>query len=182
MSNYKRRIYLINPKFQFKYALFVCIFVVLVTIIYPWTIYDIFNSIKQFVHPDIDVDAQRNQLLLFLGLMEAVLVVIVAVFMIFITHKVAGPMYKLEQTFKAVKDGGPLKRVYFRNGDNFQEIAHGYNDLVEVVQARIDSSYSDLTEILANLKKIEESNPDLKETIIKLELLISDDPKYGISE
>lgn len=179
LSQHKRRIYLINPKFQFKYALLVCIFVIVATIIYPWTIYDMFNSIKQYVQPEIDVEAQRNNLLVLLAVVEFVILMIISIVMLFLTHKVAGPMYKLIQNFQDIKAGGPLKRIYFRKGDNFHEVAHAYNEAVEVLQARFDHSTQDLHEVLDQLKSIKQDVPEIKEAIIKLDLFLSDSTTGG---
>ena len=174
MAQYKRRIYLINPKFQFKYALLVCLFVVVATFVYPWTIFDIFTSIKQYVQPEIDVDAQRNSLLILLGIVEFVILMIVCIVMLFLTHRIAGPMYKLINTFKEIKAGGPLKRIYFRKGDNFHEVAHAYNEAIEVLQARFDYSAQDLHEVLETLKSVKQDVPEIKEAIIKLDLFLCD--------
>ena len=174
LAQYKRRIYLINPKFQFKYALLVCIFVVVATFVYPWTIFDMFNSIKQYVQPEIDVDAQRNSLLILLAIVEFVILMIICIVMLFLTHRIAGPMYKLQNTFKDIKNGGPLKRIYFRKGDNFHEVAHADNEAVEVLQARFDYSAQDLHEVLENLKSVKQDVPEIKEAIIKLDLFLCD--------
>ena len=45
LVSYSRKIYLINPKFQIRFSLYVCILVFLTSIIYPFSIYELMNTI-----------------------------------------------------------------------------------------------------------------------------------------
>lgn len=140
---------------------------------YPWTIYDIFEALK--VHLGTSKDSltdYRNELFVILGLMELVVMVILAIFMIFITHRVAGPLYKLGKTFKEIKDEGIFRRVYFRKNDNFQDLAQDFNELIDFLQDERESSRELLEESLQILKKEQSGNAELKEVILKIEMVL----------
>jgi truncated hemoglobin YjbI len=46
---------------------------------------------------------------------------------IFILHKVAGPLYRMEQILGQYCSGAPTRTVSFRHGDQIQPLAHAFN-------------------------------------------------------
>lgn len=64
---------------------------------------------------------------------------------LFYSHKIAGPLYRLERYFtQAAIDNGPLtKKVYFRDGDFFPEVPDAINRYIDSsmsLQAKLDGS------------------------------------------
>ena len=55
---------------------------------------------------------------------------------LFYSHKIAGPLYRLHQYFtQASLDSNPLtKKVYFRDGDFFQEVPDSINKYIDSMQ------------------------------------------------
>lgn len=55
---------------------------------------------------------------------------------LFYSHKIAGPLYRLHQYFtQASKENMPLnKKVYFRDGDFFQEVPDSINKYIDSLQ------------------------------------------------
>lgn len=64
-----------------------------------------------------------------------------------LTHRVAGPMYRLGETFKKLKDGNLTLRISFREGDEFQELADKYNLAVENIDKRLKEIRRELNKI-----------------------------------
>ena len=61
------------------------------------------------------------------------ILVAVPVFMVLsllITHKIAGPVYRLEQSLKQMAAGNLDLRVRFRTGDDLQELANLVNQII----------------------------------------------------
>jgi hypothetical protein len=54
---------------------------------------------------------------------------------IYLSHKVAGPLYRLRTSIEAMEAEGALKPIKFRDGDYFQEIPILFNRMVEKVTA-----------------------------------------------
>ena len=52
------------------------------------------------------------------------------VFGLLYSHRIAGPIYRLQQDLKGFTAGKPLRRIKFRKGDYFQELANAVNDQV----------------------------------------------------
>jgi len=46
---------------------------------------------------------------------------------VFILHKVAGPLYRMEQVLDQYRSGVQTRTVSFRNGDQIQGLAHAFN-------------------------------------------------------
>jgi hypothetical protein len=93
LAFYKRSVFLINPGFQIKFSLIVCSIVIVATMIYPFIIYDFFDLIIQN-EPSLSstvLDA-RKDMILYLGLIQIVITLLVLFIFIFLTHKIAGPL------------------------------------------------------------------------------------------
>jgi hypothetical protein len=56
---------------------------------------------------------------------------------LFYSHKIAGPLYRLHRYFtQAAMDSAPLKnKVYFRDGDFFQEVPESINKYIDSMNA-----------------------------------------------
>ena len=61
------------------------------------------------------------------GVTFFVLLVLVVGFGLVLSHKIAGPMYRLRVHFTQSAERGIAKPVHFREGDYFQEVPDAYN-------------------------------------------------------
>jgi hypothetical protein len=46
---------------------------------------------------------------------------------IYVLHKVAGPLYRMELVLDQYRSGAPTRTVSFRNGDQIRPLAHAFN-------------------------------------------------------
>jgi hypothetical protein len=46
---------------------------------------------------------------------------------VYVLHKVAGPLYRLELVLDQYRSGAPTRTVSFRSGDQIQPLAHAFN-------------------------------------------------------
>jgi len=63
--------------------------------------------------------------ILFLGLV--VVIIELAFLTIFISHKVAGPVYRLDKFAEGIRGGDFTSRIYLRKGDELVEVASDFN-------------------------------------------------------
>ncbi len=54
----------------------------------------------------------------------------IVVFSFFVTHRLAGPLYRLEKIAKEVQGGDLSLRIRLRDGDDLQELAEAFNQTV----------------------------------------------------
>lgn len=69
----------------------------------------------------------------------AIYVLLVVIISAILSHKMAGPIYRFEQTCKAIAKGDFSQRVHLRKGDRLQELQKDFNKMMDVVQARIEN-------------------------------------------
>ena len=64
----------------------------------------------------------------------------VAVISAFLSHKMAGPVYRFEQVCKAIAKGDFSQRVHLRQGDQFVELQNDFNAMMDRVEAEINKN------------------------------------------
>jgi len=139
---YKRRIYLINKPFQFKY-LFVILAVMLVTVFTVGftTFYIIWNSvIDEFMFvPEAskkmgDIFANTTA---FLIIPVLLLAGIFSLMGILLSHKIAGPIYRVERVAEELAKGNLDISVRFRKGDDLKHLADSLNEMIEGMRKNV---------------------------------------------
>ena len=58
----------------------------------------------------------------------------------FLSHKMAGPVYRFEQVCKAIAKGDFSQRVHLRQGDQFVELQDDFNAMMDRVEAEINKN------------------------------------------
>ena len=51
--------------------------------------------------------------------------------MIYVTHRVSGPIYHLHKVIRAIHDGKIDERVYLRQKDEFHDVARSFNAMMD---------------------------------------------------
>lgn len=69
--------------------------------------------------------------------LSALYLVLITIFSIFKSHKMAGPVFSIKRSLKKMAAGEPIEKVRVRKGDEFQELVEVLN---EVIQKRIVQS------------------------------------------
>jgi methyl-accepting chemotaxis protein len=69
-----------------------------------------------------------------------------------VSHKIAGPLYRLKETLESLGNG-ELKPMHFRKGDQLQKVSSSYNAAIEKLNAKLkmikdSSSVDDIKKIL----------------------------------
>ena len=146
-TTYKRRNYLINPKFQIRFAFYISTWILALSSIFPLLLNQTFTLLADQVTslpggPEIQqIMEAKKQLLVGLITIEAVFFCVVAALSIFVSHRIAGPIYKLNEYLKEGARTGELKPdLHFRADDHFKEVAENYNAMVAAVSQKSRSA------------------------------------------
>lgn len=67
----------------------------------------------------------------------AIYVLFVVIISAIVSHKMAGPVYRFEQTCKKIAAGDFSQRIHLRQGDSFTELQDDFNKMMDVVENRI---------------------------------------------
>ena len=174
MAAYQRRIILINKPFQIRFAIYVCSWLLVLGLIYPMLVSQIYDAFFRFLAVDPNgpmistLQEAKRSVMFWLMSLQAFFVVITFMLSIFLSHRIAGPIYKLSKSFHEAASGS-LKRITFRKSDHFKELAADFNVFVDVVADQISAAQTHLerassaTDAAAMKKEIEAAKAALSQ-------------------
>lgn len=70
----------------------------------------------------------------------AIYLLLVIIISAILSHKMAGPVYRIEQTCKDIAKGDFSQRVRLRQGDQFTELQDEFNKMMDRVEAEINKN------------------------------------------
>ncbi len=131
-----RKNFLINPRFQLSFLAYTLV-VSILTIAFFWASdYFFFYKFKQlgqglglpsnhvFFQFLNEQHATKNT---YYAIAALVSLTFLSIWGLLLSHRVAGPLYRLRKHLHSVAQGDTLSDVRFRKGDFFQEVADAYN-------------------------------------------------------
>lgn len=182
----KRRRKYIDPAFQRAFILQFAFLMVLGCVAFTISIYFYAHQTltTAFVNSRLRVMSTADFLfpaLILMTLVVAATVAFVTGFrLLLFSHKIAGPLYRLEKTAEAVGRGDLNLHVRLREGDELKRLAQSMDEMVQDLRARaiqIKEQNDRLREILQQAEKIPGVPPDflkaLRETQKKLSEAVS---------
>ena len=163
----KRKIYLINPQFQLKFSSSVAFIIIGVSIIYPIIIIqmmDFFIQKQGGFTPEI-FDKRQSLLLTIVG-WQIGYIITMFIICIFFSHKIAGPLYKLNMYLKKIANNERVDRIRFRKGDYFPELAENFNNAMDTLYNLRQHDFGELKKIKDYLNNLSMVLPDDKKSVI----------------
>lgn len=141
MQKYKRRTYLINKKFQLRFSFYVCSWLFGLSLVYPFIIYGVFDMFMRYaaldpMGPPVEsLKEIRSDLIWMLVGLQALFLVITFVISIFVSHRIAGPLFKLRKSFHEAENGNLDQQIVFRKYDYFPELAESFNRMLSGIRS-----------------------------------------------
>ncbi len=132
-SHDRRKNYFIKKEFQTRFIMKFCLLVVLTALISSVVIYrfssqsvaTVFENSRLIIKPGTEFIMPG---LLLSTLISVVLVGMATIFVVlFISHRIAGPLYKLEHSLERVGSGDLGFDIHFRKGDEAKRMAAIFN-------------------------------------------------------
>lgn len=145
MGQFRRRIMLINKPFQFRFALYVVSWITALSVIYPLLILQIYEWFHRYLSADPNgpkipiLQESRKEIIFWLIMMQLFFMGITFLLSLFLSHRIAGPIYKICKSMHEARNG-KLEKITFRKFDHFKELATEYNHLVESIQDSVTAS------------------------------------------
>ncbi|MCD6459837.1 hypothetical protein J7L67_04125, partial [bacterium] len=136
-KKFKRRNYFINKQVQGIYALFIIMSVGIISLLVSMEIlrsfYNSFGSLGN--------ESFFNSVNIYFIIKVLILLVMGSILIgglsLFASHKIAGPIFRLNSSLKNLAKGKYEERIKFRKNDYFQEIADNFNRMAESVEQRV---------------------------------------------
>jgi methyl-accepting chemotaxis protein len=171
MKKFRRKRYLINKSVQPRYMTMIVLIVTFFSVLTGWVIY---LTTWVAIIEKIQGEPNLNQILseiatlitlrsLFVILAGVVVSMIIA---LLISHRIAGPMFRLKKTLEEIGKGIIPKKVTLRKKDEFKELSDALNSVIE----KIDETSAVNSEIKTNILKYAENIPEIKNEINKIKL------------
>lgn len=163
MRPYKRTHFFINKKIQIKYILLTVSLLVLYTMILLAAIFAPY-AMALFLDLPMSQKAEAAEMLLLLhkniwpGI--GLIIVMFGALSIFITHKLAGPVFVLERMARDITRGDLTVRTRLRKGDDLNDLAQDMNQMADNLESlllNLDEEYRRLAYYVSELEKELES-------------------------
>lgn len=178
----RRRKYFIDREFQTKFILRFWIPIILTALISACVVYyyssqsttTVFENSRLMIKATTEFI--RPGLVLSTLISIAIVGIATIVVMLFVSHRIAGPIYKLESSLGRLGSGDLSFDIHFRKRDELKDVAEIFNSaskslnsLIGDVKAESSRLNSAITEIKPLLEKLPKDEDGLQETIKKLE-------------
>ncbi len=183
----KLRNYLINMRFQLKYTLMITslctVLVVILGIPLYKTVSDASDQLVaqalqnpmyssdaqvELLIKSVDQDKRKTVLILFAFLLT--LLVGLTLSSIYVTHKVAGPMYKIQKLLSTVQGNNLQIEGRLRKGDELLELFQSFDDMIGRLRQYRQEEIASLTEVIDQLRQAPEKG-NIKDNVSNLEKL-----------
>ena len=139
MERRRRVHYLINKEMQLRFTARILFVTVLFALFIGFEVYiTIWPVVSQWIptgkHPEV-MDLVRRQVLLRTILFSIPIIFVIISFAILVSHRVAGPLFRIYRTIDEVVSGGDVEPIQLRKKDELKELAGKINDLILVIKA-----------------------------------------------
>lgn len=143
----QRKIYLINPAFQMRFVAFSIISSLVVILLVAGMQYYFFHhyqtlGIKNGIPSDHIffefLSEQRNFITIALVILAAVITIFQVTLGVLFSHRVAGPLYRMNRHMQEITAGGEPSTFQVRDGDYFTELADNFNAMIVKMEKKKD--------------------------------------------
>lgn len=141
----RRRTYLVNPRFQWRFIAFMAaVSLLAIAVLFTSNIL-FFRNMEQAAlsvgltadNPYFDfLDEQKSTLYtLYVGVSGVAFVLMMGLGILY-SHRIAGPLHNLRNTMQRIADGEDPSDVNFRRSDQFQDLAESFNAMIAKLRNR----------------------------------------------
>ncbi|MBN1595894.1 HAMP domain-containing protein [candidate division FCPU426 bacterium] len=169
---WRRKNYLINKEFQIRYIIRILFGIIVMALIVAFTVYyttwvrimDAFYNVPQIASQFAPLFHSMNQQLV---LVLILFLVVFAVVSIFVSHSIAGPMYRFEKTLQAIQEGDLTLNIGLRKSDEFRNLAECVNNMINTLRISMSKNKRLTEEINEVCKKIQTVQPPAKSSQVR---------------
>jgi signal transduction histidine kinase len=82
----------------------------------------------------LGIDVLKSSISIRMIILSFSLILVFTTFSIFLSHKIAGPIYKIKTVIDKMASGSMPSKVFLRKNDEFKELADSVNNLIEYLK------------------------------------------------
>lgn len=172
---WSRRILVVKRALQLKIAFFTAVIVLITGAALIADFYYLFGKIFVDAYADLPWQTAFWNSLPLMGLHVGLLVLLGGLLAVFMSHRFAGPIYRLEESAKRLAQGDFSFTITLRQGDDLAETAEALNQMIITLRDHIqrdknltERSLSQIDKILRQLEKYPAAESNLREEIENL--------------
>jgi len=156
----RRRNYFIKKEFQLRFILRFCLLVVLTAFISSAVIYYFSSQSVTTVFEDSRIEIKPSTEFIMPGLLLSIFISVILVgsatiaVVMFLTHRIAGPLYKIEKSLERVSKGDLSFEVAFRSNDEMIKLAESFNMATGGLNGLLKDLKADLGRVEAALDRL----------------------------
>jgi len=137
-----RKKYLINTKFQLKYTGLILLFMFVVAWLTGYTVYYtgwlLMGEKLSAVYPQGRLVAIMRTVNFTLLLRLALITPLVVIISIILSHRIAGPVFRIGRYLKSLSSGDLSAKLHLRKNDELQDLAEAINDMTGELKNRVN--------------------------------------------
>ncbi len=136
----RRRIHIVKMKFQRDFILKFCAIIIISALIIAGIIYvlSLSSTTAAFENSRLVLKSTADFMLPLLILSSLIAIIamgtLTIIFTLLISHRIAGPLYRLEKDIDAVKNGNLNIEIRVRKDDEFQDLAKSLNQMIKSIR------------------------------------------------
>lgn len=177
---FRRRKYVIVPRFQFKYLLIITGLISIILLITTQVV-----NITIMTTPilenlsDMEVVAITHLVFRTIFFLCCIFIIVVITFGIFVSHRIAGPLYVFDKMFNLVSQGDLTIKLKLRKGDELQKLADNFQKMIDNLSYFIKIDKEKVEEIKKEIDDIVEtyisqSNQGLQQRLYKVASMLDE--------
>jgi len=158
---YRRRQYLVETRFQLKYVGLILLLMYLTGIVCSYLVY---YTGMMFMGEKLASVYPQGRLVSIVNVVNVRILVslvlatpLVAIIGIFLSHRIAGPWYRMEKFMISVVSGDLTSLITLRKNDELIPLANRINDLVESLRTTIKSEKAHLNNAFVEFEQMKKS-------------------------
>jgi HAMP domain-containing protein len=126
-----RKQYIVKKGFQLRFMTVIVVAMLLIAAVTGLSIYSaVMQTLVNQFHGE-NLALIKHAVTYKLLLRSLLLIVAIAIMSVFISHRMAGPVYKFERIIRDLAQGKEVKEFGLRKRDEFYELAAAINDLIK---------------------------------------------------
>lgn len=170
----RRKIYFIKKRFQTGFILKFCVLVIIGSIISGGIIYTLTRATvtTSFENCRLKIKSTADYILPAVLVSSAVVILSIGLSTVLVTlftsHRIAGPLYRMEQDLQEVAAGDLTKKFHLRRSDEIKALAESLDMMTDSLRANVADIKQGLSELESVLQARPEVPAELKEKIQNL--------------
>jgi hypothetical protein len=178
----KLRNYLLDAGLQVRYTVFIIAVAIFLTAVLGYKIYEATRATSKAIEmtsgimdpvftAELEDKFRANDRIVLFGIVGFGVLLVLSIFAsgIWITHKVAGPLYNMSRICARVRDNklSPSLRQ-LRKGDELQEFYSSFREMYEALRTRVAGDVQALGNAISALEAISPKQPGMQEALNEL--------------